>query len=67
MRFFRRSNEEQHGPANSDGDPGSDDLLRQLRSEGDRLLAAGDEAIQRALAGTNSEAFLRAGKQQGGE
>lgn len=67
MRFFRRLDEEQHRPASSDGDPDSDELLRQLRSDGDRLLAAGDEAIQRALAGTNSEAFLRAGKQQGGE
>jgi hypothetical protein len=30
-------------------------------------LAAGDEAIRRALAGSNSEAFLRTSRQQGGE
>lgn len=67
MRFLRRSDDEQRPPANADGGSTSDDLLRQLRSEGDRLLAAGDEAIQRALADNNSEAFLRAGRQQGGE
>ncbi len=67
MRFLRRFDEEQRRPAQGDGGSASDERLRQLRSEGDRLLAAGDEAIQRALAGTNSEAFLRAGRQQGGE
>jgi hypothetical protein len=67
MRFLQRFNDEQRRPAGGDGDPGSDNLLQQLRSDGDRLLAAGDEAIQRALAGTNSEAFLRASRQQGGE
>jgi hypothetical protein len=67
MRFLRRVNDEQRRPANGAGGSASDDLLRQLRSEADRLLAAGDEAIQHALEGTNSEAFLRAGRQQGGE
>lgn len=67
MRFLQRRDDEQHLPGNGEGGSASDDLLRQLRSEGDRLLAAGDEAIQRALAGANSEAFLRAGRQQGGE
>jgi hypothetical protein len=67
MRFRQRLDDEEHHPASGDGGSGSEDLLRQLRSEGDRLLAAGDEAIQRALAGANSEAFLRAGRQQGGE
>jgi hypothetical protein len=67
MRFLQRFNAEQRGPASGDGYPGSDNLLQQLRSDGDRLLAAGDEAIHRALAGTNSEAFLRASRQQGGE
>jgi hypothetical protein len=66
MRFLQRR-DEQRQPASGDGGSASDDLLRQLRSEGDRLLAAGDEAIQRALAGANSEAFLRASRQQGGE
>jgi hypothetical protein len=67
MRFLQRFNDEQRRPASGDGDLGSDNLLQQLRSEGDRLLAAGDEAIQRALSGSNSEAFLRAGRQQGGQ
>lgn len=67
MQFLQRSDDEQRPPAPGDGGAAPDDLLRQLRSEGDRLLAAGDEAIQRALAGNNSEAFLRAGRQQGGE
>jgi hypothetical protein len=66
MRFLQRFNNEQR-PAGGDGDSSPDGLLQQIRSEGDRLLAAGDEAIQRALAGSNSEAFLRAGRQQGGE
>jgi hypothetical protein len=65
MRFLQRFNNEQH-QGGGDPDPGSG-LLQQIRAEGDRLLAAGDEAIQRALAGSNSEAFLRAGRQQGGE
>ena len=67
MRFLRRFDEEQRRPVNSGDGPDSDEQLRQLRSDGDRLLAAGDDAIQRALAGANSEAFLRAGRQQGGE
>jgi hypothetical protein len=66
MRFLQRFNNEQR-QAGGDGDSGSDGLLEQIRSQGDQLLAAGDEAIQRALAGSNSEAFLRAGRQQGGE
>lgn len=66
MRFLQRLNNEQR-QAGGDGDPGSGGMLEQIRSEGDRLLAAGDEAIQRVLAGSNSEAFLRAGRQQGGE
>jgi hypothetical protein len=66
MRFLRRLDDEQRRPANGNDGPDSDDQLQQLRSDGDRLLAAGDRAIQRAL-GANSEAFLRAGRQQGGE
>jgi len=67
MRFLQRFNDQQLRQAGGDGDPGSADLLQQFRSQGDRLLAAGDEAIQRALAGSNSQAFLRAGRQQGGQ
>lgn len=67
MRFLHRFDEEQHHPAPDDGGSASDDPLQQLRAEGDRLLAAGDEAIQRALGNANSEAFLRASMQQSGE
>ena len=67
MRFLQRINDQQPQQAGGDGEQDSGDLLQQLRSQGDRMLAAGDDAIQRALAGSNSEAFLRAGRQQGGE
>ena len=46
---------------------GTGSLLDSLRQEAEQFLAAGDEAINRALAGSDSEAFLRAGRQQGGE
>ncbi len=45
------------------GDGGSLDRLRQ---NADEFLAAGDEAIRRALS-ADSEAFLRANRQQGGQ
>ncbi len=44
-------------------DPGA---LEQLARRGDDFLAAGDEAIRRALSG-DSEAFLKATRQQGGQ
>lgn len=65
MRFLQRLHNDQ--VTSGDGDPGADGLLQQLRSEGDSLLAAGDEAIRRALAGSNSEDFLRTSRQQGGQ
>jgi hypothetical protein len=40
--------------------------LDDLRQTGEAFLAAGDEAIRRALSG-DSEAFLRANRQQGGQ
>jgi hypothetical protein len=67
MRFLQRLNDEQHRPATGDDGPDLGEQLQQFRSDGDSLLAAGDAAIRRALAGSNSEAFLRAGRQQGGE
>jgi len=42
------------------------DGLASLRSEGDELLGAADEAIRRALSG-DSERFLRQARQQGGQ
>jgi hypothetical protein len=67
MRFLQRQQNEQLNPIDDDSDPGADGILQQMRSEGDSLLAAGDEAIRRALAGSNSEEFLRTSRQQGGE
>lgn len=40
--------------------------LEQLRASADRLLAAGADAIDRALSG-DSRAFLEANRQEGGE
>jgi hypothetical protein len=65
MRFLQQLNLEHH--LHNGGDPESGDSLQQLRAEGDSLLAAGDEAIRRALANSNSEEFLRTSRQQGGE
>jgi hypothetical protein len=52
-------------PTGGGGDPG--DELDELRERTSRFLAAGDEAIDLALANSNSEAFLRANRQHGGE
>lgn len=67
MRFLEKLNDQQLNQGNGDDDAGTDERLQLARAQGDRLLAAGDEAIKRALAGSNSEAFLRAGRQQGGQ
>jgi hypothetical protein len=48
------------------GDCGHGGNLDRLREEAEDLLTAGDEAIRRALSG-DSEAFLRANRQQGGQ
>lgn len=50
-------------PATGAGGAGD---LGELRRAGENLLAAGDEAIRRALSG-DSEAFLRANRQEGGQ
>ena len=65
MRFLERHDDDPP-PSSNPGDASSS-LLNSMRQEGNRLLAAGDEAINRALAGANSEAILRASRQQGGE
>ena len=54
-------------PADADDKPTTSEVLAHARSASERLLAAGDEAIRRALAGGNSEAFLQATRQQSGE
>lgn len=67
MQLLQRLDRSQRNDGIGNGDPTADDRLQEARMLGDRLLAAGDEAIQRALARGNSEAFLRAGRQQGGQ
>ncbi len=67
MRFLQRFDDQQQRQAPGNGGPASPDPLQQARAEGDRLLAAGDEAMQRALGNGNSEAFLRASVQHSGE
>jgi hypothetical protein len=64
MRFLVRQDD--HQPTAGSGD-GPESNLDVSRAEGSQLLSAADEAIRRALAGSNSEAFLRAGRQEGGE
>ena len=63
---MREKLREDHAGFGGGGD-GTGDNLDALREQADRFLAAGDEAINRALANSDSEAFLRANRQQGGE
>jgi len=64
MRFLTREDDQQtHARSNE----GPDGRLDAIRAEGSQLLSAADDAIQKALAGSNSETFLRATRQQGGE
>jgi hypothetical protein len=67
MRFLERTNDEHHRQAGGDNDSGDNGRLQQFRSQGNQLLAAGDAAIRSALSRGNSEAFVRAGRQQSGE
>ncbi len=51
-------------PSTSGVDDGA--RLEHIRQTANELLTAGDEAIRRALSG-DSEGFLRANRQQGGQ
>lgn len=68
MRFQIRNREpepEQNPtPVNPAGNPGAN--LSQLRLAGEEMLAAGADAINLTLS-SDSEAFLAATKQQGGQ
>jgi hypothetical protein len=66
MSQRERSNENPAATGGTDPAGGSSANLGELRRAGEDLLAAGDEAIRRALSG-DSEAFLRANRQQGGQ
>lgn len=50
----------------SEGGVSGGEGLAAARDEAERLFAAGDEAIERALSG-DSEAFLAANRQRGGQ
>ena len=62
----RRADEHEPEPQQpADGRPGADNLTAHTEAA-QRLLAAGDDAIERALSG-NSETFLAATRQHGGQ
>jgi hypothetical protein len=65
MRQKERQDNIPAGGCGGSGNSGSN--LDDLRDQAARFLAAGDEAINRALANSDSEAFLSANRQQGGE
>jgi hypothetical protein len=67
MRFLsQRSSEQAVRPAGGDTAP-EGNTLEEVRNQGERLLAASDEAIRRALSRTDSRTFLTGARQQGGE
>jgi hypothetical protein len=66
MGPHERSNEQQRRMPDHGADSTGAGDLDALRSAGHNFLRAGDEAIRRALSG-DSEAFLRANRQRGGE
>jgi len=63
---MRQKERQDFSPGGNTGS-GSGDNLGNIRERADRFLEAGDDAINRALASSDSEAFLRASRQQGGE
>ncbi|HUW55373.1 MAG TPA: hypothetical protein VMZ92_01965 [Planctomycetota bacterium] len=67
MRFReRRGHEDDGGNGNEFPGPGDGNLDR-LRDAGRELLRRGDEAVNNALSRGDSEKFLSAIRQQGGE
>lgn len=63
MRFRQRSTRPEKAALNEDS---SAERLDDSRLAGEELLRAADDAIERALS-SDSEAFLRANRQQGGQ
>lgn len=66
MEPSERHNEQQRRMPDQNGVDAGSGNLDALRNAGNSFLRAGDEAIRRALSG-DSEAFLRANRQRGGE
>lgn len=66
MRFLNRNREQEQLQQNPTPENPAGGNLSQLRLAGEELLAAGADAISRTLS-SDSEAFLAATKQQGGQ
>ena len=66
MRVRQRRQEDDQNRAGGPLDGGAGDLAA-MRRAGRDFLAAGDEAINKALSRGSSEAFLAANRQQGGQ
>jgi hypothetical protein len=66
MSERERRDQAEPGSGDSSPLPAGGGGLDELRRAGEDLLAAGDEAIRRALSG-DSEGFLRANRQEGGQ
>jgi len=64
MRFLVRQDDQLVHAGSGDSPQGG---LDALRAAGNQMLAAADDAIQRTLTGSDSETFLRATRQQGGQ
>lgn len=63
-RFLVRQNNQQTHAIPGESPEGT---LDAIRTQGSQMLAAADDIIQRTLAGSDSESFLRATRQAGGE
>lgn len=61
----KRDHRDHQAPAHAGG-PGPSVDRAALREEGSRLLDVGNDIIERTLSG-DSEAFLRASRQEGGQ
>ena len=66
MDLKRRDDASEHGAGDTHAPTNSVNRLDELRRQGEALLAAGDDAIDRALSG-DSQAFNAAVRQQGGQ
>ncbi len=66
MTLRQRYSDDPGGDSGS-GAPHVPGMLPEFRSAADGMLAAGDEAIRRALSSGDSTAFLEASRQQGGQ
>lgn len=66
MSLRERQRDDSAGSGGAGPAPGGGGNLGELHRAGEDLLAAGDEAIRRALS-SDSEAFLRANRQRGGQ